>query len=184
MQYCILANHYWFLVEAIYLYKLLIGAVFSEKNYYRLYLYLGWGRGHPGARWDRGQYPVSASAAAQACPWEGAGSADPGGPHRCVPPPHPVPRAGFSAQVGAWFYRVCCVTCRDARGVRGALDGGQVPEGERGVSGEGWRGGPTGDAQPPVVGWGEGQRLLWVPDPPGRGVARSGPHPASPPGTT
>lgn len=48
MQYCILANHYWFLVEAVYLYKLLIGAVFSEKNYYRLYLYLGWGRGHPG----------------------------------------------------------------------------------------------------------------------------------------
>ncbi|NWH80353.1 GLR protein, partial [Piaya cayana] len=43
MQYCILANHYWFLVEAIYLYKLLIGAVFSEKNYYQLYLYLGWG---------------------------------------------------------------------------------------------------------------------------------------------
>ncbi|KAG8145512.1 hypothetical protein E2320_012033, partial [Naja naja] len=29
--------------EAIYLYKLLIGAVFSEKNYYTLYLYLGWG---------------------------------------------------------------------------------------------------------------------------------------------
>lgn len=54
MQYCILANHYWFLVEAVYLYKLLIGAVFSEKNYYRLYLYLGWGRGHPGVRWDRG----------------------------------------------------------------------------------------------------------------------------------
>ncbi|NXG04049.1 GLR protein, partial [Sakesphorus luctuosus] len=43
MQYCILANHYWFLVEAVYLYKLLVGAVFSEKNYYRLYLYLGWG---------------------------------------------------------------------------------------------------------------------------------------------
>ncbi|KAH0631817.1 hypothetical protein JD844_019651 [Phrynosoma platyrhinos] len=43
MQYCILANHYWFLVEAVYLYKLLIGAVFSEKNYYTLYLYLGWG---------------------------------------------------------------------------------------------------------------------------------------------
>uniref|UniRef100_A0A8C6ZME3 Glucagon receptor-like n=1 Tax=Nothoprocta perdicaria TaxID=30464 RepID=A0A8C6ZME3_NOTPE len=43
MQYCILANHYWFLVEAVYLYKLLIGAVFSERNYYRLYLYLGWG---------------------------------------------------------------------------------------------------------------------------------------------
>lgn len=55
MQYCILANHYWFLVEAVYLYKLLIGAVFSEKNYYRLYLYLGWGRGHPGARWGQGQ---------------------------------------------------------------------------------------------------------------------------------
>uniref|UniRef100_A0A6J0SBQ2 Glucagon receptor-like n=1 Tax=Pogona vitticeps TaxID=103695 RepID=A0A6J0SBQ2_9SAUR len=43
MHYCILANHYWFLVEAVYLYKLLIGAVFSEKNYYTLYLYLGWG---------------------------------------------------------------------------------------------------------------------------------------------
>ncbi|XP_033023785.1 glucagon receptor-like [Lacerta agilis] len=43
MQYCILANHYWFLAEAVYLYKLLIGAVFSEKNYYTLYLYLGWG---------------------------------------------------------------------------------------------------------------------------------------------
>ncbi|XP_064009245.1 glucagon-like peptide 1 receptor isoform X2 [Pogoniulus pusillus] len=43
MQYCILANHYWFLVEALYLHKLLIGAVFSEKNHYRLYLYLGWG---------------------------------------------------------------------------------------------------------------------------------------------
>uniref|UniRef100_A0A803J7X4 Glucagon receptor n=1 Tax=Xenopus tropicalis TaxID=8364 RepID=A0A803J7X4_XENTR len=43
MQYCILANHYWFVVEAVYLYKLLIGAVFSEKNYYTLYLYLGWG---------------------------------------------------------------------------------------------------------------------------------------------
>lgn len=51
MQYCILANHYWFLVEAVYLYKLLIGAVFSEKNYYRLYLYLGWGRSHLGAWW-------------------------------------------------------------------------------------------------------------------------------------
>ncbi|XP_075422486.1 LOW QUALITY PROTEIN: glucagon receptor-like [Ascaphus truei] len=43
MQYCILANHYWFVVEAVYLYKLLIGAVFSEKNHYTLYLYLGWG---------------------------------------------------------------------------------------------------------------------------------------------
>ncbi|XP_072273106.1 glucagon receptor-like [Pyxicephalus adspersus] len=43
MQYCILANHYWFVVEAVYLYKVLIGAVFSEKNNYTLYLYLGWG---------------------------------------------------------------------------------------------------------------------------------------------
>ncbi|NXA22244.1 GLR protein, partial [Ibidorhyncha struthersii] len=58
MQYCILANHYWFLVEAVYLYKLLIGAVFSEKNYYRLYLYLGWGRGHPRVGGDGGQYLV------------------------------------------------------------------------------------------------------------------------------
>lgn len=50
MQYCILANHYWFLVEAVYLYKLLIGAVFSEKNYYTLYLYLGWGKEEAGLR--------------------------------------------------------------------------------------------------------------------------------------
>lgn len=82
MQYCILANHYWFLVEAVYLYKLLIGAVFSEKNYYRLYLYLGWGRGHPGMRWGQGQYPVSAN-----WPWEDAGSADPGCPHGVPPSP-------------------------------------------------------------------------------------------------
>lgn len=54
--------------------------------------------------------------------------------HPCGVPPH---RAGFSAQAGAWFYRVCCVTCRDPRAVRGALDGCQVPEGERGVSVEG-----------------------------------------------
>ncbi|XP_053327685.1 glucagon receptor-like [Spea bombifrons] len=43
MQYCILANHYWFVVEAVYLYKLLVGAGFFEKNIYTLYLYLGWG---------------------------------------------------------------------------------------------------------------------------------------------
>ncbi|XP_063285050.1 glucagon receptor-like isoform X2 [Pelobates fuscus] len=43
MQYCILANHYWFVVEAVYLYNLLIGAGFFEKNIYVLYMYLGWG---------------------------------------------------------------------------------------------------------------------------------------------
>uniref|UniRef100_A0A8C5QJ84 Uncharacterized protein n=1 Tax=Leptobrachium leishanense TaxID=445787 RepID=A0A8C5QJ84_9ANUR len=43
MQYCILANHYWFVVEAMYLYNLLTGAGFFEKNIYILYLYFGWG---------------------------------------------------------------------------------------------------------------------------------------------
>ncbi|KAM8960395.1 glucagon receptor-like [Pelodytes ibericus] len=43
MQYCILANHYWFVVEAVYLYKLLIGTGFFERNIYTLFLYLGWG---------------------------------------------------------------------------------------------------------------------------------------------
>lgn len=68
MQYCILANHYWFLVEAVYLYKLLIGAVFSEKNYYRLYLYLGWGRSHPGA-WRSGTVPTPRCCPAASPAW-------------------------------------------------------------------------------------------------------------------
>lgn len=58
MQYCILANHYWFLVEAVYLYKLLIGAVFSEKNYYTLYLYLGWGKEVPWCMCVCGLVPI------------------------------------------------------------------------------------------------------------------------------
>ena len=162
MQYCILANHYWFLVEAVYLYKLLIGAVFSEKNYYRLYLYLGWGRGHPGVQWGRGLSLVLASAAAQTSPGRvrDGGPADPGCPHSV-----PRPGAGFSAQAGSWFYRVCCVTCRDAGGVRGALGGCQVPERERGVSGEGWRV-PLGCS---ALGQGSGRRLVGVPDPLRRG---------------
>lgn len=92
MQYCILANHYWFLVEAVYLYKLLIGAVFSEKNYYRLYLYLGWGRGHPGVGWGRVQCLALASATAQTGPGKvrGGGSTDPGHPPMVSPTPGPV----------------------------------------------------------------------------------------------
>ncbi|MBN3320098.1 GLR protein, partial [Atractosteus spatula] len=43
MQYCILANHYWFFGEAVYLYTVLIGSVFSEKNSCTAYVYLGWG---------------------------------------------------------------------------------------------------------------------------------------------
>lgn len=104
------------------------------------------------------------SAAAQTGPervWGGC-SADPGCPHGVS-----HPRAGCSAQAGAWFYRVCCVTCRDPRGVRGALDGRQVPEGERGVSGEGW-GGPARMLTQPWAGVWDGAGS-GVPDAPWRG---------------
>uniref|UniRef100_A0A3Q3CJT7 G-protein coupled receptors family 2 profile 2 domain-containing protein n=1 Tax=Haplochromis burtoni TaxID=8153 RepID=A0A3Q3CJT7_HAPBU len=43
MQYCVLANHYWFFGEAIYLYSVLIASVFIDSNKYLLYIYLGWG---------------------------------------------------------------------------------------------------------------------------------------------
>ncbi|MBN3306409.1 GLR protein, partial [Amia calva] len=42
-QFCILANHCWFFGEAIYLYTVLIGSVFSGKSNYTAYLFLGWG---------------------------------------------------------------------------------------------------------------------------------------------
>lgn len=46
MQYCVLANHYWFFGEAIYLYSVLIASVFIDSNKYLLYIYLGWGEFH------------------------------------------------------------------------------------------------------------------------------------------
>ncbi|XP_076007830.1 glucagon receptor-like [Genypterus blacodes] len=43
MQYCVLANHYWFFGEAIYLYSVLIASVFIQNSNYFLYICLGWG---------------------------------------------------------------------------------------------------------------------------------------------
>ncbi|NXG51743.1 GIPR protein, partial [Psilopogon haemacephalus] len=86
MQYCVLANHYWFLVEALYLHKLLIGAVFSEKNHYRLYLYLGWGT------------PV-----AFVVPWVAAKYLKENGPQGCPP------RAGGGGE--GWRVLGCVCPC-------------------------------------------------------------------------
>ncbi|XP_005283204.2 glucagon receptor isoform X1 [Chrysemys picta bellii] len=43
MQYGIVANYCWLLVEGIYLHNLLVLAVFSERSYFTLYLCIGWG---------------------------------------------------------------------------------------------------------------------------------------------
>ncbi|XP_075760307.1 glucagon receptor isoform X2 [Pelodiscus sinensis] len=43
MQYGIVANACWLLVEGIYLHNLLVLAVFSERSYFALYLCIGWG---------------------------------------------------------------------------------------------------------------------------------------------
>ncbi|XP_054625431.1 glucagon receptor-like isoform X2 [Dunckerocampus dactyliophorus] len=43
MQYCVLANHYWFFGEAIYLYSILIASVLIDSNKYLPYICLGWG---------------------------------------------------------------------------------------------------------------------------------------------
>ncbi|KAM3920826.1 glucagon receptor isoform 2-T2 [Leptodactylus fuscus] len=43
MQYAIIANYYWLLVEGIYLHNLLALAVFSERSYFALYVCIGWG---------------------------------------------------------------------------------------------------------------------------------------------
>ncbi|XP_018610052.1 glucagon receptor-like isoform X2 [Scleropages formosus] len=43
MQYSIMANNYWLLVEGIYLYNLLVVTVFTERNYFTIYLCIGWG---------------------------------------------------------------------------------------------------------------------------------------------
>ncbi|XP_019906355.1 glucagon receptor isoform X2 [Esox lucius] len=43
MQYSIMANSYWLLVEGIYLHNLLVITVFTERNYFTIYLCIGWG---------------------------------------------------------------------------------------------------------------------------------------------
>ncbi|XP_031432180.1 glucagon receptor [Clupea harengus] len=43
MQYSITANSYWLLVEGIYLHNLLVVTVLTEKNYFGVYLCIGWG---------------------------------------------------------------------------------------------------------------------------------------------
>ncbi|XP_053270345.1 glucagon receptor [Pleuronectes platessa] len=43
MQYCVLANHFWFFGEAIYLYSVLIASVFMDNSNYLRYILLGWG---------------------------------------------------------------------------------------------------------------------------------------------
>ncbi|XP_053231606.1 glucagon receptor [Podarcis raffonei] len=43
MQYGIVANYCWLLVEGLYLHNLLVLAVFSERSYFSLYLCIGWG---------------------------------------------------------------------------------------------------------------------------------------------
>ncbi|XP_041819328.1 glucagon receptor-like [Chelmon rostratus] len=43
MQYCVLANHYWFFGEAVYLHSVLIASVFIDNNKYLPYICLGWG---------------------------------------------------------------------------------------------------------------------------------------------
>ncbi|KAM8843656.1 glucagon receptor isoform 1-T1 [Synchiropus picturatus] len=43
MQYSVMANNYWLLVEGIYLHSLLVITVFSERKYFYMYLTIGWG---------------------------------------------------------------------------------------------------------------------------------------------
>uniref|UniRef100_A0A3Q0RD44 Glucagon receptor a n=1 Tax=Amphilophus citrinellus TaxID=61819 RepID=A0A3Q0RD44_AMPCI len=43
MQYSIMANSYWLLVEGMYLQNLLVITVFTERNYFKIYLCIGWG---------------------------------------------------------------------------------------------------------------------------------------------
>uniref|UniRef100_A0A4W5KLP1 G-protein coupled receptors family 2 profile 2 domain-containing protein n=1 Tax=Hucho hucho TaxID=62062 RepID=A0A4W5KLP1_9TELE len=50
MQYSIMANSYWLLVEGIYLHNLLVITVFTERNYFNIYLCIGWGEEGEGRR--------------------------------------------------------------------------------------------------------------------------------------
>lgn len=46
MQYSVMANNYWLLVEGIYLHSLLVITVFSEKKYFYIYMAIGWGKNY------------------------------------------------------------------------------------------------------------------------------------------
>lgn len=46
MQYSVMANNYWLLVEGIYLHSLLVITVFSERKYFYIYTAIGWGKNH------------------------------------------------------------------------------------------------------------------------------------------
>ncbi|XP_066579805.1 vasoactive intestinal polypeptide receptor 2 [Amia ocellicauda] len=41
LQYCVMANFFWLLVEGIYLHTLLV--VFSENRHFKIYVFVGWG---------------------------------------------------------------------------------------------------------------------------------------------
>ncbi|XP_029977782.1 glucagon receptor-like [Sphaeramia orbicularis] len=43
MQYCVLANHYWFFGEAVYLYSVLIASVFIDNDKHLPYICVCWG---------------------------------------------------------------------------------------------------------------------------------------------
>lgn len=43
MQYSIIANSHWLLVEGIYLHNLLTVTVLTEGNHFSVYLCIGWG---------------------------------------------------------------------------------------------------------------------------------------------
>ncbi|XP_056432969.1 glucagon receptor isoform X2 [Gadus chalcogrammus] len=43
MHFSIMANSYWLLVEGIYLHNLLVIVVFNERNFFNIYLCIGWG---------------------------------------------------------------------------------------------------------------------------------------------
>lgn len=43
MQYSIIANSHWLLVEGIYLHNLLAVTVLTEGNHFSIYLCIGWG---------------------------------------------------------------------------------------------------------------------------------------------
>lgn len=44
MQYSIIANSHWLLVEGIYLHNLLAVTVLTEGNHFSIYLCIGWGK--------------------------------------------------------------------------------------------------------------------------------------------
>lgn len=69
MQYGIVANYCWLLVEGVYLHSLLGLATFPERSFFTLYLSIGWGEcaGVVGAGWP-GPWDHSCSAPTRRCP--------------------------------------------------------------------------------------------------------------------